>query len=174
LAIVTSHKLILKLFATAVLALILEFSMGSTNNMEDINNPQRKPSAKLGNNDTQTGAEMSANEGDIVFNVEGNDETNRSEDCTTLGNDQHDYLNRPCSTEHLGKHRQYWRDMILGVNDGLVSTFLLVAGVSGGGLSAVAILLTGIAGGVAGAISMAGESISLVYLRFWCEVLCIS
>jgi VIT1/CCC1 family predicted Fe2+/Mn2+ transporter len=64
--------------------------------------------------------------------------------------------------------------MILGVNDGLVSTFLLVAGVSGGGLSAVAILLTGIAGGVAGAISMAGESTSLVYLRFWCEVLSIS
>lgn len=45
--------------------------------------------------------------------------------------------------------------MVLGVNDGLVSTFLLVAGVSGGGLSTNAILLTGIAGGTAGAISMA-------------------
>jgi vacuolar iron transporter family protein len=63
--------------------------------------------------------------------------------------------------EHLGKHRQYWRDIILGVNDGLVSTFLLVAGVTGGGLSSQDILLTAIAGAVAGAISMcAGEYVA--------------
>jgi vacuolar iron transporter family protein len=63
--------------------------------------------------------------------------------------------------EHLGKHRQYWRDIILGVNDGLVSTFLLVAGVTGGGLSSQSILLTAIAGAVAGAISMcAGEYVA--------------
>jgi len=56
--------------------------------------------------------------------------------------------------EHLGKHRQYWRDIILGVNDGLVSTFLLVTGVAGGGLSSIDILLTAIAGAIAGAVSM--------------------
>lgn len=43
----------------------------------------------------------------------------------------------PPQLDHLGKHRQYWRDIILGVNDGLVSTFLLVAGVAGGGLSSI-------------------------------------
>ena len=64
-------------------------------------------------------------------------------------------------TEHLGKHRQYWRDIILGVNDGLISTFLLVAGVAGSGLSSTDILLTAIAGALAGAVSMsAGEFIA--------------
>lgn len=59
---------------------------------------------------------------------------------------------------HIGESRQYWRDIILGVNDGLVSTFLLVAGVVGGGLGSTAVLLTAVAGAVAGAISMgAGE-----------------
>ena len=53
------------------------------------------------------------------------------------------------------------RDIILGVNDGLVSTFLLVSGVVGGQLSATDVLLTGIAGAVAGAISMSiGEYIA--------------
>ena len=55
---------------------------------------------------------------------------------------------------HLGNSRQYMRDIILGVNDGLVSTFLLVAGVVGGGLSATQVLLTGVAGALAGMISM--------------------
>lgn len=62
---------------------------------------------------------------------------------------------RPPYREHLGTNRQYWRDMILGVNDGLVSMFLLVAGVVGGALSTSTILLTGISGAIAGAISMA-------------------
>ncbi len=57
--------------------------------------------------------------------------------------------------DHLGPSRQYMRDIILGVNDGLVSTFLLVAGVVGGGLSSTQVLLTGIAGALAGMISMA-------------------
>ena len=47
------------------------------------------------------------------------------------------------------------RDIILGVNDGLVSTFLLVSGVVGGGLDATQVLLTGVAGSVAGMVSMA-------------------
>lgn len=49
----------------------------------------------------------------------------------------------------------------LGVNDGLVSTFLLVAGVAGAGLTMTDILLTAIAGAIAGAVSMsAGEYIA--------------
>ena len=63
--------------------------------------------------------------------------------------------------DHLGSSRQYWRDMILGVNDGLVSTFLLVAGVAGGGMSSNDILLTSLAGALAGAVSMcAGEYVA--------------
>lgn len=63
--------------------------------------------------------------------------------------------------EHLGKERVYMRDAILGVNDGLISTFLLVAGVSGSGLSSRNILLTSIAGALAGAVSMAaGEYVA--------------
>lgn len=56
---------------------------------------------------------------------------------------------------HVGISRQYWRDIILGVNDGLVSTVLLVAVVVGGGLTASQVLLTAIGGAIAGAISMA-------------------
>jgi VIT1/CCC1 family predicted Fe2+/Mn2+ transporter len=47
------------------------------------------------------------------------------------------------------------RDIILGVNDGLVSTFLLVAGVVGGGLGSRQVFLTAVAGAIAGAVSMA-------------------
>lgn len=47
------------------------------------------------------------------------------------------------------------RDVILGVNDGLVSTFLLISGVVGGGLTTTQVLLTGVAGALAGMISMA-------------------
>lgn len=73
-------------------------------------------------------------------------------------NHEEEPLNPLSTTEHLGKHRQYWRDMILGVNDGIISTFLLVAGVVGGGLSSTTILLTCISAALAGAFSMfAGE-----------------
>ncbi len=59
---------------------------------------------------------------------------------------------------HVGQTRQYWRDIILGVNDGLVSTILLVAVVVGGGLTTSQVLLTAVGGAIAGAISMgAGE-----------------
>jgi VIT1/CCC1 family predicted Fe2+/Mn2+ transporter len=56
---------------------------------------------------------------------------------------------------HIGETRQYWRDIILGVNDGLVSMYLLVVGVVGGGLDNAQVLLTALAGALAGAISMA-------------------
>ena len=70
----------------------------------------------------------------------------------TTTHDEHAY------ESHVGDTRQYWRDIILGVNDGLVSMLLLVAGVVGGGFDTEQILLTGIAGAIAGAISMgAGE-----------------
>jgi len=62
---------------------------------------------------------------------------------------------RPPYVEHQGSKRAYMRDMILGVNDGLVSMFLLILGVSGGGLTTTQILLTGITGAAAGAVSMA-------------------
>ncbi len=53
------------------------------------------------------------------------------------------------------------RDIILGVNDGLVSVFLLITGVVGGGLAAREVLLAGLAASAAGAISMAaGEYIA--------------
>lgn len=58
-------------------------------------------------------------------------------------------------TPHIGQTRQYWRDIILGVNDGLVSIFLLVVGVVSGGLDREQALLTAIAGAIAGAVSMA-------------------
>jgi len=58
-------------------------------------------------------------------------------------------------TPHIGESRQYWRDIILGVNDGLVSIFLLVVGVVGGGLDREQVLLTALAGAIAGAVSMA-------------------
>jgi len=62
---------------------------------------------------------------------------------------------------HVGTTRQYMRDIILGVNDGLVSIFLLVVGVVGGGLTNRQVLLTALAASIAGAVSMAaGEYIA--------------
>ncbi|KAL3792990.1 hypothetical protein HJC23_011003 [Cyclotella cryptica] len=67
----------------------------------------------------------------------------------------------PAHREHLQKTRQYYRDMMLGVNDGLVSSLLLVAGVVGGGMDVTAVLLTAVSGAIAGAISMfAGEYVA--------------
>ncbi|CAN5812611.1 hypothetical protein BH18ACT6_BH18ACT6_07060 [soil metagenome] len=57
-------------------------------------------------------------------------------------------------TPHIGPSRSYWRDAVLGINDGLVSMALLIVGVAGGGLTRSQILLTGIAGALAGAVSM--------------------
>ena len=75
--------------------------------------------------------------------------------------DEPAYKSSPSYTQHLGRSRQYLRDIILGVNDGLVSMFLLVAGVVGGGMETRNVLLTGIAGAIAGAVSMAaGEYIA--------------
>ena len=61
----------------------------------------------------------------------------------------------PPYREHLGPRSQYLRDIILGVNDGLVSMLLLVVGVVGGGVSSEVVLLAGLSGAFAGAVSMA-------------------
>lgn len=67
----------------------------------------------------------------------------------------------PPYREHVGINRQYIRDIVLGVNDGLVSIFLLVAGVVGAGFTSRAVLLSAIAASIAGAVSMAaGEYIA--------------
>ena len=55
---------------------------------------------------------------------------------------------------HQGEGSQYLRDFILGVNDGLISTFLVVVGVIGGKYSTLQALLAGISSAVAGALSM--------------------
>jgi len=63
--------------------------------------------------------------------------------------------------EHQSGFKHYMRDIILGVNDGLVSIYLLVAGIVGAGLTTNQIAVTAIAATIAGAISMmAGEYIS--------------
>lgn len=55
---------------------------------------------------------------------------------------------------HRGNERAYIRDIILGINDGLISTFLLTIGVYASGLSLKSILLTIISCALSGMISM--------------------
>jgi len=50
---------------------------------------------------------------------------------------------------------EFLRDLIFGLNDGVVSNFSLIAGVSGAGPSHGVVLLAGAAGLIAGAVSMA-------------------
>ena len=67
----------------------------------------------------------------------------------------------PPYREHVGGTLQYIRDIVLGVNDGLVSVFLLVAGVVGAGFTSRQVLLAAVAASIAGAVSMAaGEYIA--------------
>lgn len=62
------------------------------------------------------------------------------------------------------------RAAVLGINDGLVSNFSLVMGVSAGADEATVVLLAGLAGLVAGALSMAaGEYVSVVSQRDFYE-----
>lgn len=51
--------------------------------------------------------------------------------------------------------RHYIREMVYGANDGIVTTFAVVAGVTGGGLSARVVLICGIANLIADGLSMA-------------------
>lgn len=59
----------------------------------------------------------------------------------------------PAHRPHLGSSRRYWLHVVLDIKHGLVSTFLLVAGVAGGSLSSRDILLTDISGALSGAVS---------------------
>lgn len=57
--------------------------------------------------------------------------------------------------------RNYVRDLVLGFNDGLVSTYAVVAGVFGAGFATGNIAMAGIAAGIGGALSMGiGEYLS--------------
>ena len=99
-----------------------------------------------------------------IDNGDGDDD-HRSDDLSSRAIDSliDEGVRSDCNAvkDHKADSRQYWRDIILGVNDGLVSTFLLVAGVRGGGMTSTDILLTAIAGAVAGAVSMcAGEYVA--------------
>ena len=50
--------------------------------------------------------------------------------------------------------RHYIRDLVYGANDGLITTFAVVAGVAGGGLSSRALLILGVANLLADGLSM--------------------
>ena len=50
--------------------------------------------------------------------------------------------------------RHYIRDLIYGANDGIITTFAVVAGVAGGGISSAAVLIVGAANLAADGLSM--------------------
>jgi VIT1/CCC1 family predicted Fe2+/Mn2+ transporter len=55
----------------------------------------------------------------------------------------------------VGLARHYIRDLVYGANDGIVTTFAVVAGVAGGNLSHTVVLIVGAANIVADGLSMA-------------------
>ena len=62
---------------------------------------------------------------------------------------------------HHGNERAYIRDMMLGINDGLISTFLLTIGIYASGVLAADIRLSILSGSLAGSLSMGlGEYIA--------------
>ena len=54
----------------------------------------------------------------------------------------------------LGAARHYIRDLVYGANDGVITTFAVVAGVTGGTLSPVTVLVLGVANLLADGLSM--------------------
>lgn len=54
----------------------------------------------------------------------------------------------------LGLAQHYIRDLVYGANDGVITTFAVVAGVTGGTLNPVAVLVLGVANLVADGLSM--------------------
>ncbi len=59
------------------------------------------------------------------------------------------------TTERL---RHYLADLVYGANDGIITTFAIVAGVAGAELSAVVVLILGVANLVADGLSMAASN----------------
>ncbi len=57
-------------------------------------------------------------------------------------------------TSALGLARHYIGDLIYGANDGIITTFAVVAGVTGGALSSRAVLIVGAANLIADGLSM--------------------
>jgi len=58
----------------------------------------------------------------------------------------------PAGAVEIARH--YIRDLIYGANDGIITTFAVVAGVTGGALSARAVLIVGVANLLADGLSM--------------------
>jgi VIT1/CCC1 family predicted Fe2+/Mn2+ transporter len=54
----------------------------------------------------------------------------------------------------VGIARHYIRDLVYGANDGIITTFAVVAGVAGGSLSTVAVLIVGAANLAADSVAM--------------------
>lgn len=61
-------------------------------------------------------------------------------------------------TSHHSKTGKYLKDAIYGANDGIVTTFAVVAGVAGAALSPVTVILLGVANLLADGFSMAASS----------------
>lgn len=59
----------------------------------------------------------------------------------------------PRGTLQIARH--YVREIVYGANDGIITTFAVVAGVTGGGLSAPVVLICGVANLLADGLSMA-------------------
>jgi VIT1/CCC1 family predicted Fe2+/Mn2+ transporter len=58
----------------------------------------------------------------------------------------------PCGVKAIAQH--YLRDLVYGANDGIITTFAVVAGVAGGALSGRAVLIVGAANLFADGLSM--------------------
>jgi len=71
-------------------------------------------------------------------------------------------LDSPAGEEtEQSAYRNYVRDLILGVNDGIVSVYALVAGLAGAGFVSRSVGVAGVAASIAGALSMGlGEYLS--------------
>jgi vacuolar iron transporter family protein len=65
---------------------------------------------------------------------------------------RHSLHHEPAGAIEIARH--YIRDMVYGANDGIVTTFAVVAGVTGGALSARAVLIVGVANLIADGLSM--------------------
>jgi VIT1/CCC1 family predicted Fe2+/Mn2+ transporter len=62
----------------------------------------------------------------------------------------------------VGIMRHYIRDLVYGANDGIITTFAVVAGVAGGSLSAAAVLIVGAANLAADGVAMgAGNLVAI-------------
>ena len=67
----------------------------------------------------------------------------------------------PGEETEQSSYRNYVRDLILGVNDGIVSVYALVAGLAGAQFLPKQVAVAGVAAGIAGALSMGlGEYLS--------------